>query len=398
MAGFTAAQWRILIILAALQFLHIMDFMLVMPLAKKLELRFQITTNEFGWLVSGYALSAFTAGIVGSLFIDRMPRGYALASGVIGFIAANFLCATAQSFAGFLAARMLTGAFGGMINGLIFAVTGDITQPEQRGRASGIIMVAFSLAAVIGVPSGIWLAGHFFLQLPFYVIALCSLLLLLGILTQLPRLDAHRLSATATKNPVRRVLAEPRHRRLYLLVVFHFVAGFSIIPYIAGFMQKNNGVSDDQLFWIYAVGGAATVFTSPLIGTLTDKFGAVRMYTILSLIAIAPFLLVTHECTKYFPLLLLLSILFFVFVSGRMVPAMALLNNLVNPAVRGTFMSLNTSVQQLAMAAGSFLASLILVAAPGEPIRNYAWVGWFGVAANCLAIAVANTLKNSQKP
>ena len=189
------------------------------------------------------------------------------------------------------------------------------------------------------------------------------------------------------------VLSNEKHQRLYLMITCHFIAAFSIIPYIAGFMQKNNAVTDKQLPLIYLAGGLATIVSSPVMGYLTDKIGSVKMYTYVSLLASIPFLLVTYAWTQSFPLLMVFTTLFFIFVSGRMVPAMALLNNTLNPSQRGTFMSLNGSVQQLAMSLGAIAASFIIVAPPGQPMRNYLWVGIFGIVFNIAAVLIANTFK-----
>ncbi len=394
-AVFTPLQWSVLIILALVQFMHIVDFMVIMPLAKKFEELFHITTNQFGWLVSTYTLAAFASGIAATFFIDRISRKASLMTGFLGFIAGNLLCAAAPGFYTFLAARFVTGAFGGLLSGVTFSIIGDLIEPAKRGRATGVIMMAFSVAAVAGVPAGIWLANGYFLQLPYYLIALGSAMILIFAWLRMPQLKDHlfgpRLNVIAQ---IRSVLGENKHQRLYLMMVFHFMAGFSIIPYIAGFMQKNNGVSDDQLPLIYLTGGIATIVSSPLVGWLSDKFGNVRIYSFISLLASIPFVLVTYEWTKSFELLLFSTVLFFIFVSGRMVPAMALLNNTVSPAHRGTFMSLNGSVQQLAMSLGAIAASLIIYAPAGQPIQHYAWVGVFGIVFNIAAIWVANTFKS----
>lgn len=391
---FSRTQWNVLIILALIQFMHIVDFMVLMPLNRKFEEVFVISTNQFGWLVSSYTLAAFFSGIAGTFFIDRVSRKTSLMLAFIGFIAGNLLCAVAPGFQTFLIARVLTGAFGGLLSGISFAVIGDLIEPAKRGRATGIIMMSFSVAAVIGVPTGLWFASHFFLQLPYYLIALGSGLVFIFAFLRMPVL-AHHLFGPR-QDAVRQIIAvlsEQKHLRLYLLMTCHFMAGFSIIPYIAGFMQKNNGVTDAQLLLVYFGGGLATIISSPIVGYATDKWGSVKVYTWLSLLTCVPFILVTKEWTGYFPYLLSFTVIFFILVSGRMVPAMALLNNTANPSLRGTFMSLNGSVQQLAMSMGAIAASFIIVAPAGHPMRNYIWVGVFGVVFNLAAIAVANTFR-----
>lgn len=395
--AFTKTQWTVLAILSFIQFMHIVDFMVLMPLNKKFEEFFHISTNQFGWLVSSYTLAAFAAGIAGSFFVERISRKRSLLIGFGGFVIGNLLCAVAPSFHTFLLARILTGAFGGLISGISFAVIGDIIEPAKRGRATGIMMTAFSVAAVAGVPAGIWLANHFFLQMPYFMIAGGSALVYVIAQLKLPSLTNHLFGPkTNVMRQILAVFAESKHRRLYLLMIFHFMAGFSIIPYIAGFMQKNNGLSDAQLPFVYFLGGIATIISLPAAGWLTDKFGTVRMYTIISVLATLPFILVTNEFTRNSSALILFSTLFFIFVSGRMVPVMALVNNTVNPSVRGTFMSLNGSVQQLAMSMGAIIASFIIIAPPGRPMQYYMYVGIFGCIFNFAAIVVANTFRNKK--
>ena len=391
---FTATQWTVLMILAFIQFMHIVDFMVLMPLAKKFEEFFHISTNQFGWLVSSYTLAAFASGIAGTFFIDRISRKRSMLFAFAGFILGNLLCAVAPGFWTFLMARMLTGAFGGLLSGISFAIIGDLIEPAKRGRATGVIMMSFSVAAVAGVPIGIWFAHNFFLQLPYYLIAAGSGLIFILAYLRMPVMAHHLFGPPQNVvGQIVSVLSNEKHQRLYLMITCHFIAAFSIIPYIAGFMQKNNGVTDKQLPLIYLFGGIATIISSPLMGYLTDRFGTVRMYTWVSLLASIPFILVTYEWTHHFVVLLVFAVLFFIFVSGRMVPAMALLNNTLNPSQRGTFMSLNGSVQQLAMSLGAIAASFIIVAPPGQPMRNYLWLGAFGIIFNIAAVMIANTFK-----
>ncbi len=392
---FSKSQWTVLLILAFIQFMHIVDFMVLMPLNKKFEELFHITTNQFGWLVSSYTLAAFASGIAGTFFVERISRKRTLLVAFAGFIIGNLVCAIAPDYKSFMLARILTGAFGGILSGISFSIIGDLIEPAKRGRATGVIMISFSVAAVAGVPAGIWFASKFFLQLPYYLIAGASALVFVVAFLKMPALKNHMFGPK--QNVLRQIVAvfaEGKHIRLYLMMIFHFVAAFSIIPYIAGFMQKNHGVSDQQLPFIYLAGGLATIVTSPIVGSLTDKIGSVKMYTIISGLASIPFILVTNQWTSNFPLLLVFAVLFFVFVSGRMVPAMSLLNNTVTPSSRGIFMSLNGSVQQLAMSLGAIAASFIIVASPGQPMQHYALVGIFGVVFNIAAILIANTFKN----
>ena len=133
---FTRTQWTVLIVLSFIQFFHIVDFMVLMPLNKKFEIFFNITTNQFGWLVSSYTLAAFVSGIAGTFFIDRISRKRSMMLAFIGFIAGNLLCAAAPGFKSFLVARVMTGAFGGLLSGISFAIIGDLIEGVERLRRS----------------------------------------------------------------------------------------------------------------------------------------------------------------------------------------------------------------------------------------------------------------------
>ena len=151
----------LIFILAVIQFTHIIDFMIMMPLGKQFMELYDITPQQFSMLVSSYAFSAFVAGLIGALYIDRFDRRHALLVLYIGFTTGTFVCAMAPSYEIFLAARAFTGAFGGTLGALILAVVGDVVPFDRRGAAIGKVMIAFSVAAIAGVPAGIYLAGNY---------------------------------------------------------------------------------------------------------------------------------------------------------------------------------------------------------------------------------------------
>src|SRR5262245_54615161 len=68
------SQWALLLVLAAVQFTHILDFMLLMPLGPRYLRELEISPGQFGLLVSAYAASACVAGILAALWVDRFDR------------------------------------------------------------------------------------------------------------------------------------------------------------------------------------------------------------------------------------------------------------------------------------------------------------------------------------
>lgn len=157
----------VLFVLAAVQFTSIVDFMVVMPLGPQLMRSLEIGPAEFGLIVSSYTFAAGVAGLVASSIVDRFSRRTAFLTLYAGFLIGTLLCALAPTYQLLVAARVLTGAFGGVLGGMAMAIIGDVFPEERRGRATGSLMSAFALASVFGVPFGLYLGMTFEWHAPF---------------------------------------------------------------------------------------------------------------------------------------------------------------------------------------------------------------------------------------
>src|SRR5437016_3527753 len=140
----------VILTLAAVQFTSIVDFMVVMPLGPQLMRTLQIDPARFGLVVSSYTFAAGVAGLVASSLVDRFGRKAAFLSLYAGFLVGTLLCGLAPSYAALLAARVVTGAFGGILGGMALAIIGDVFPEERRGAATGSLMSAFALASTVG--------------------------------------------------------------------------------------------------------------------------------------------------------------------------------------------------------------------------------------------------------
>src|SRR4051794_36327105 len=109
-------EWRILLVLAAVQFSHICDFVILMPLGPMLMRELDLTPGQFGILVSIYTLSAGIFAIFAAVMLDRFDRKKTLLGLFIGFVLATALCGSVDSYAGLNFARALAGAFGGTLH------------------------------------------------------------------------------------------------------------------------------------------------------------------------------------------------------------------------------------------------------------------------------------------
>ena len=389
-----ASEKRLVLLLAGVQFCHIVDFMVLMPLGPQLMRLLGITPAGFGFLVAAYTLSAGLAGFASAFVIDRFNRRHLLLGLFSGLLLATTACGFAWDFHSLLLARALAGMFGGVLSANVLAYLGDCIPEERRGGATGTVMTAFSMAAVAGVPLGILLATHFTWRMPFLAIAGVGALLWLTAVRILPSLPARNAHApVAVVATLRAVLGVANHRRALALIAALMLAGFSVIPFISPYMVRNVGLSEAQLSYIYLCGGFATLFTAPLIGRLSDHFGKARAVHVVAAVSLLPLFLLTHMSPAPLPLVLVVTTLFMVFISGRLIPAIALVTAASTPALRGRFLSMNAALQQLASSAAAFLPTLVLSLDAQGRLLNYDLVGYGAMAMTLLAMWLAGRVR-----
>ncbi len=388
----------LLAVLTAVQFCHILDFVILMPLGPQLMRAFGITPREFALLVSAYTFSAAGAGLFAALLMDRFDRKRMLLVLLSGFGVGTLLCGVAPTFGLLLMARVAAGAFGGVLAGVVFAILGDQIPPERRGRATGVVMAGFSAASVLGLPLGLSLAERFGWHTPFVLLAGVTAAVVAAGALALPPMRAH-LSAPRARSAVGGlwdVAREPAHLRALGFTVALMFAGFTVVPFLSPYLTANAGLAEARLDLVYLVGGLATLFTGPAMGWLADRFGHARVFTGAALVSVIPIVAVTNLPRVPMPLILAVTTTMMVMASGRMISATALVTGVVEPARRGSFMSLNAAVQQGAAGAATFVGGLMIGRAADGRITGYAGVGLLAVAANLLTLWLVRRLRAPQ--
>jgi predicted MFS family arabinose efflux permease len=380
-------RW-LLLALAGVQFTHIVDFMVMMPLGPQLTRLFAISDAQFGLLVSAYTLAAGASGLIAVSYIDRFERKRLLLWLYAGFALATLACGLAPSYAWLMAARIAAGAFGGVLGALVQTMVADAVPFERRGRAMGVVMSSFALSTVAGVPASLWLAQGFDWHAPFVAIAALSAGFWALGLRVLPRLDSHLQAqrGVSALTSLGRVLAEPNHWTAFALSAMVMGASFVIIPYITLYGTANVRIAEADIPLIYLVGGAATFFTARLWGVLADRYGKLRVFQALALAALVPMMTLTHLGPVPLWAMMVVTTGFFVFVSGRNVPDMALISGAARPELRGSFLSLNGSVQSAAMGLAALVGGLLISRDPQGLVQGYGKAGW--VALGCTAAAL----------
>jgi predicted MFS family arabinose efflux permease len=390
-----ARERIILLVLAAVQFTNIVDFMVVMPLGPTLMDTLKINPRQFSLIVSSYTFSASIAGLLAAFFVDRFDRKTTFLTLYAGFLVGNLSCAFAGGYFPLLCARVFTGAFGGILGGMALAIVGDVFPESRRGSATGVLMSAFAVASVIGVPFGLKLGSDFGWNAPFlFVAGLAVPVLILGVIF-LPSIRGHldHESAGTALEKMWGVLSHPNHLRAFALVVAMMVGSFAVISFIATYLVDNVGVPNDRLPWVYVGGGALTLFAAPVIGKLADRFGKLHVYRVIAPITVVLMIVVTNLRPVSFLVAVAVVSVLMVSNAGRMVAAMAMITACVESRRRGSFMSINASVQHLSAGLGAFLAGLMLDRAEDGSLIGYPRVGILAVAATLLSILLAGRLR-----
>jgi len=389
----------LLLILGSVQFTSIVDFMVVMPLGPQLMRKLEITPAQFGWIVASYTIAAGLAGLLASSIMDRFGRKAAFLSLYSGFLVGTLFCGLSRGYLMLLSARVLTGAFGGILGGLALAIIADVFPEERRGRATGVLMSAFAVASVVGVPAGLYVGTEFGWHVPFLILAGLGLPVLFVGLRVLPPLRDH-LHHVSHSHPLLQILetfSQSNHLRAFALTVAVMLGSFSVIPYISVSLVANVGVDEKTgLPWVFVTGGLLTLVGAPLIGRLADHFGKLPVYRVVATIAIGLMLAVTN--LPRVPLAVAVGVVgtFMLSNAGRMVAALTMITGSVERRLRGGFMSANSAVQHLASGVGASIGGQILVKSSDGALHNFNKVGLLAVAATALSLWLAGLVRPAE--
>ena len=383
----------LLLTLAGIQFTHIVDFMVMMPLGPLFTKLFNISDAKFGLLVSAYTFSAGASGLLASFYVDRFSRKKLLLTLYVLFAAATLACGLAQSYDTLILARIAAGAFGGVLAAMTQTIVADVIPFERRGRAMGIVMSAFALASVAGVPAGLFLAAQFNWHTPFFVLAAVSLALTAGAWVTLPPLADHlKHQRSSPLASIVEVLRDANHQKAFAFTALMMIAGFTVIPYITIYTTTNGGLTVEQLPYVYLLGGAATLVTARWVGKLTDSVGKAKMFRFTAVFAMLSIWLVTLCAPLGLWGILLVTTLMFIGMNGRMIPGMAVATSAANPKHRGTFMALNSSIQSAAMGLATFVGGLV-ISRDAQGLVQYFWVNaLLGMVATGLSLLLVGRL------
>lgn len=396
----TRREWGLLSVLTLMQFCVTLDFVIMMPLGPQLMRVFDIDTEHFGYAVAAYAIGAGISSFCAAFFLDRFDRKRALLTLFSGFTVGTFCCAVSPNYHAMLAARFVTGIFGGVCGGVVLSIVGDAVPEVRRATAMGTVMSAFGLASALGIPIGLWFAENGW-HWPFLILgSLCAVIVPFAIWL-LPRSNGHLRAAAASDSAwghMWSVLANGRHLRAFGFMALLTTAGFMIVPFISDYMVRNVGLTESQLKWNFLSGGIFTLLFTKQIGRLSDMYGRLRLFSIMAVLAGISILWLTHLGASPLWLAITVSTVFTVMQSGRFVPAIAMITGSADAQHRGGFMSINSCVQSIFSGLGSSLGGYLIVDHAGQPLQRYGLIGWISAVTTVACIGLAARLRRPEGP
>ncbi len=404
----TRSEWVLLLVLASVQFTHVVDFVIMVPLGPKLEDALHVTAHQFAWVVSVYGFAAAATGLLAAVLLDRFDRKRSLLVLFTGFALGTLLCALAPNFLVLLLGRAVAGGFAGVMGANVLTIVSDVFPESRRATAMGVVMSSYSVANIIGIYAGLEVAEWLGWWGPFAVLAgLCVPALLLA-WRVLPPLRRHLERGHARPDNLAEVLrhlwaviARPNHMRAYALTTALMLSSWTIIPFLAIYLVHNVGRPESDLRWVWLVGGVATLVTMTPTGWVADSRDKLLVFRVIGLFCLVPLVLITNiPPAASLGLTLGVTTLFMVATSIRWVPLMAMITASAVPHQRGSFMSVNSSVQQMVMGLAPVLSGLIIgedADGPGARLRGFAWVGVLAAVAMVASVVLAGRLRRAKE-
>ncbi len=375
---FSRYQIFVIALLATLQFTIVLDFAVLSPLGAQLMQVLNLTTSQFGMAVSVYAFSAGISGLLTAGFADKFDRKKLLLFFYTGFIVGSFLCGIAPTYKFLLGARIVTGLFGGVISSISFAIVTDLFRIEVRGRVMGFVQMAFATSQVMGIPIGLYLANKIGWHAPFLMITGFSILVYFAVMLYLQPIDAH-LKIQSDQNAFRhllRIAVQRNYLRAFIFNTLLVTGGFMLMPFGSAFSVHNLGISIEKLPLLYFITGIFSMMSSPLIGKYSDIWGKYYIFFMGSILTMAMVLIYSNLGITPLWFAIAINVLIMTGALSRMISSSALITAIPTPGDRGTFMSINSSIQQLSGGIASVIAGSIVIQSKSGPLLHYNIIGY----------------------
>ncbi len=367
----------------------------MVPLSIYLIPAFGISAFQFSVLVGAYSVSAFVSGVIVAMVIDKQDRKKSLIVAYVGFLIGTAACGFSNTFIMLLGARIIAGLFGGILGAQVLSIVSDLFSYERRGRAMGAVMSAFAVASVVGIPLSLYLTNTFNnnWHIPFLSIAGLGLILIPFLAKNIPSMKEHinEEEEGSLFSPLKKILSIPGQRAAIIFSLLFMFGHFLVIPFIPSFLEFNKGFTKLQIPLILLVGGIASFAAAIYLGRFSDKKGKLPVFLWSLLSSLFLVIILTNMPDMYLGVALGFFAILFMAVTGRIVMAQAMISGVVTTDQRGSFMSVNGSIQHLGQGLASMVAGVIIhTDKVNHRMQHYNWVGYLSVAVLIVSLMVGH--------
>ncbi|MEK0316268.1 MFS transporter [Cohnella sp. 56] len=372
--------WKIYM-LAIVSFLVGTSEFIIAGILDKVAADIGVSLAAAGQLITVYSL-AYAFGtpflMAAAAKVDRKRLMiYALAVFVVG----NFAALAFSGYGFLIGSRIILALSSGVFVVTALTVAAKLAPPEKQGSAIATLVMGFSTALIVGVPLGRLISSVYNWQTVFGAIGLLGLLGIALVAYTVPRTESER--PVPLRDQVR-LLANPRIA-VALLITLFWIGGYSITyTYISPFLLDITGLSERGVsIGLFAL-GVASLIGSKLGGFSTDKWGYRR--TLVGGMTLHAIILVLISLLAHSPAFVVPLLMLWAFAAWSSGPTQQYHLISLAPEASSIMLSLNSSVLQLAMAAGAGIGGVIV---EQSSLAATSWIGAAGVAAAALIAASA---------
>ena len=377
------------LILIASSFMLGMSEFIVVGILPDIAADLKISEVTVGNLVSLFAFVYAPVTPLGSALSARFPR-FATHLTLIGiFLAGNLLCAFAPNYAVLVVARIMIALVSGTLVAVAMTYAPDVTTDKFRTKFIAWVFSGFSIASVVGVPVGTWVANTFGWRWAFHMINVLTIMLIVGMVVALPR-NSHIVKIGFL--PQFRLFFDRRIQLGVLTVVFGAAASYVFYTYLTPIMRDEVHVPEQYLSVGLVIFGAACLWSNLYGGKLADRGRGVEPLTHIRPIYCAhavlmASLVVAHWVPVYGALLLVvLGMFMYLQNSASQVLYMDVASQ-SHPGSLNLAASLNSMSFNIGIAIGSAVGGLI------NGHFGLMWLGPVGALFLVCAIAITTFLR-----
>ena len=386
---------KVVWIAALIQFVNIVDFMMVMPLGPDMSRSLPVTNADIGIICGCYTLAVGLSGMICAKFLDAFDRKTVAIIAVLGLSVGTLSATIATGLMSLIAARVLAGIFGGPAAAISLSMVSDIVPPERRGKAMAIVMGTFSVASIGAIPFGLELARRGSWETPFYGIFLLGCIVFLLICFFTPSMKEHLRNK---KEPMSYLKFLKNHHYVYAfsMMLTAMVSTYAIIPPLSAFLQLNLGYPRESLGMLYLVGGVFSLILIQIGGRVSDIFGSLPA----NVIGTVFYLLFLYDGFLHPPIssVMVIFVMFMGTSCFRNVSATTEASKLPKPHERAAFMSLLSSLQHVGNGIGALAASALLTTDLDGHLVGMKWVGVLSIAMGLFQPIFLMMIRSGRQP